>query len=66
MGSEEHEAFSAGLCVVTQPRGGVWGAEGGVSHHQEHEKESQLPQLCPLHPSGDQSLTQLNSGKKNR
>lgn len=33
MGPEEHEAVPAGLSVVTQPGGGVWRAEGGVSRH---------------------------------
>lgn len=53
MGSEEHEALPAGGSVVSQPGGGVWGAEGGVGCHQEHEEEPQLPQLCPLHQSGN-------------
>lgn len=52
MGPEEHEAVPVGLRVFTQPGGGVWGAAGGVSCHQEHEKEPELPQLCPLHQSG--------------
>lgn len=58
MGPEEHEAVPAGLGVFTQPGGGVWGAEGGVSRHQEHEEEPQLPQLRPLHQSGNGRVTQ--------
>lgn len=58
MGSEEHEILPAGLSVFTQPGGGVRRAEGGVGHHQEHEKEPQLPQLCPLHQSGNVRFTQ--------
>lgn len=53
MGPAEHEALPAGCSVLTQPGGGVWGTEGGVSRHQEHEKEPELPQLRPLHQSGN-------------
>lgn len=65
MGPEEHEAVPAGLSVFTQPGGGVWGTEGGVSGHQEPEKEPKLPQLCPLHQSGNVRVTQARrSGLK--
>lgn len=36
VGSEEHEAISAGCGVLTQPGSGVWRAESGISCHQEH------------------------------
>lgn len=57
MGSEEHEAVPAGCCVFTQPGGGVWGAQGGVSRHQKHEKEPQLSQLSSPHQSGNGRVT---------
>lgn len=58
MGPEEHEAVPAGLSVFTQPGGGVWGSEGGVSCNQEHEKEPELSQLCPIHQSGNGRVAQ--------
>ena len=35
VGPEEHEVIPAGHSVLTQPGGGVWRKEGGVSRHQE-------------------------------
>lgn len=58
VGPEEHEAVPAGLSVFPQPGGGVWRAEGGVGRHQEYEKEPKLPQLRPLHQSGNSRVTQ--------
>lgn len=56
LGLEEHEDVSAGRSVLAQPGGGVRWAAGGVGRHQEHEEEPELPQLCPLHQSGNGGL----------
>lgn len=56
VGPEEHEAVPAGHSVFTQSGGGVRGPEDRVSRHQEHEEEPQLPQLRPLHQSGNVQL----------
>lgn len=58
MGPEEHEAIPTSRDILTQPCGGMWGAEGRVGRHQEHEEESKLPKLCPLHQSGNGNTTQ--------
>lgn len=60
MGPEEHETVPAGLSVFTQLGGGVWGSEGGVGCNQEHEKEPELPQLRPVHQSGNVGSTQAS------
>ena len=56
VGAAQHEALRAGGRVLPQPGGGVWGSEGGVGCHQEHEEEPQLPQLRALHTSGEAEL----------
>lgn len=53
LGAEEHEDVPAGDRFVAQPGGGVRRPKDRVSGHQEHEEEPQLPQLGPLHPSGN-------------
>lgn len=67
MGLAQHEVIPAGQCVVPQPGGGVWGRGGPLGHHQEHEKESQLPGLRPLPQSGEENRFQLSAiqNKKN-